>query len=304
MLIHLHDGRLIAAAVAVIGRREDGHDVHLVTPIVAVHDQLMGPADQIEAVLVIPLLRNVLAEGESGPAGADAPAAPFVRIAPEEVAHGSLVGHLLHSIQLPHVIERIDGRAEAAVEAKDAVLHERRQGEVVEEIREHLPHVGRAVLPNALVVEAVHLRDLAGFVIAPEDKDSIGIADLEADQHGDGFDGVISPIDVIPHEEVVGIGRRSADAVQLHEIVPLAVNVAAHRDGRGDRLDVGFVGEMFPRLVAQLTHLRFAQRSADGQFGEPPLQVGVVLLVRGERISAEEGLVLVLVLGLGLGGRR
>ena len=152
-------------------------------PVVPVHNELVRPGYQIQAVLVVELLGYVLPKGEAGPAGADAPPGPVVGVGPEQVAHGPLVGDLLHPIELPHVVEGVDGRAEAAVEAEYVIIDEGRQGEVVKEVGEELPNVGAAVLANALVVEAVDLRDLPGFVVAAKDEDSVGISHLETNEH-------------------------------------------------------------------------------------------------------------------------
>lgn len=37
VLVDLHDGGLVTTAVTVVGSREDGHDIFIVTPIVALH---------------------------------------------------------------------------------------------------------------------------------------------------------------------------------------------------------------------------------------------------------------------------
>eukprot|EP00550_Attheya_septentrionalis_P001397 CAMPEP_0198288508 /NCGR_PEP_ID=MMETSP1449-20131203/6979_1 /TAXON_ID=420275 /ORGANISM="Attheya septentrionalis, Strain CCMP2084" /LENGTH=150 /DNA_ID=CAMNT_0043986657 /DNA_START=41 /DNA_END=493 /DNA_ORIENTATION=+ len=132
VLVHLHDGGLVAASIAVIGSAKDGDHILLVAPVVAVHDELVGPADEAEAILMVKLLRNVLAKGEPGAPWTDAPATALVRVAPKQVAHGSLVGHLLHAVQLSDVVEGVDGGAEAAVQAKDVVLHQRSEGKEVE----------------------------------------------------------------------------------------------------------------------------------------------------------------------------
>ena len=89
------------------------------------------------------------------------------------------MGHLLEPVQRPDVVEGVDGGAEAAVEAEDLPVDERREGQVVEEVGEVLPHVGVAVLAQALVVEAVDLRDLPGLVVAAEDSDAFAETDLK-----------------------------------------------------------------------------------------------------------------------------
>lgn len=64
------------------------------------------------------------------------------------------------------------------MEAEDLILDERGEWQVVEEVGEVLPDVGVAVLAEALVVEAVDLRDLARLVVAAEDGDALRVADL------------------------------------------------------------------------------------------------------------------------------
>lgn len=61
-LIDFHDGSFVTAAVAVVGRREDGDDVAVVRPIVAIHDELMGSGDQLQVVRMVELFRDVLTE--------------------------------------------------------------------------------------------------------------------------------------------------------------------------------------------------------------------------------------------------
>ena len=151
-------------------------------PRVPLHHELVRPGDERQVVCVVELLGDVLAEGEPGASGADTPSAAVVRVGPEEVAHGSLVGHLLDPVELPDLVDGLDHGREAAVEAEDLVLDERCDGEVVEEVGEHLPDVGAAVLAKTLVVEAVDLGDLAGLVVAPEYCDSAWVPDLHGDE--------------------------------------------------------------------------------------------------------------------------
>ena len=44
----------------------------------------------------------------------------------------------------------------------------------------------------------------------------------------DRFDAVVSSVDVVAHEKVICVGRLAADAEKLHEVVELAVYVAAY----------------------------------------------------------------------------
>lgn len=53
----------IGVPVAVVGRGEDGDDVAVVAPVVALHDELMRARHQREPVAVVERLRDVLPEG-------------------------------------------------------------------------------------------------------------------------------------------------------------------------------------------------------------------------------------------------
>jgi len=134
------------------------------------------------------------------------------------------------------------------MKTKDLVLDERCEREVVKEIGEVLPDAGVTVFAEALIVEAVDLRDLTRLVVSTEDGDALGITDFEGDKEGDCLDGEVPTVDVITysagsatmrfenpaplrtHEEVVGVGVRSANLEQLHEIVKLAVYISTNSD--------------------------------------------------------------------------
>ncbi len=83
------------------------------------------------------------------------------------------------------------------MQTEDLVVNEGGEREVVEKVGEVLPHVGVSVLAQALVVEAVDLRDLARLVVAAEDGDPLGISDLEGYEQSDGLNRVVSTVDII-----------------------------------------------------------------------------------------------------------
>ena len=122
MLVNLHNSRLVPAAVAVIRRRENSHYVPILAPIVPLHYQLMRPRHERQPVIVIKRFADILSKCVPGSSGADSPPTPIIGIAPEEVAHGSLVGDFLDAIKGANVIEGVDGRGKTAVETEDLVI--------------------------------------------------------------------------------------------------------------------------------------------------------------------------------------
>ena len=116
------------------------------------------------------------------------------------------------------MVQRVERRREAAVQAEDRVVDRGRQRQEVEEVGEVLPDVGVAVFAQALVVEAVDLRDLPRLVVAAEDGDAVTVPDLERDEQRRRLDRVVAAVDVVAHEQVVRVRRGPADAEQLEEV--------------------------------------------------------------------------------------
>lgn len=157
----------------------------------------MGSCHQCQAVVVVKGLTNVLAKSVAGTSWAYSPSASVVGVTPKQVAHGAFMGHLLDSVKSADVVKGINTRRETTVETEDLVVNEGCEGEVVEEVGKVLPDIGVAVFAQAFVVEAVDLGDLARLVIATEDGDALGVADLERDEQSDSLDREVASINVI-----------------------------------------------------------------------------------------------------------
>ncbi len=135
-------------------------------------------------------------------------------------------------------------------------FYEGSEREVVKEVCEVFPHGGISIFSETFIIEAVatrvsrclHLGDLAGLMVPTENSDTVFIADLQANQQCHSFDGVVASIDVVAHEEVVGVGRDASNLEELHEVVELAMDVSTHGDWAAYGLDIGFILEYLLRL--------------------------------------------------------
>jgi len=123
-LVDFHYGGLVTAPIAVVGCGENGDYVAFVRPVVAIHDELVGARDSCQVVRVVELLANVLPEAVPGTARADTPATSVVRVRPEQVADRPLVWRLLHSVQLADLVQRVNARREATVQAEHLVFYD------------------------------------------------------------------------------------------------------------------------------------------------------------------------------------
>jgi len=84
----------------------------------------------------------------------------------------------LYSVELSDLIECVNTRREATVEAENLILDHSCQGQVIKEFCELFPDVCVAVLSQALIIKSIHLCDLSALVVASENSESVLEADL------------------------------------------------------------------------------------------------------------------------------
>lgn len=82
-------------------------------------------------------------------------------------------------------------------------VDDRTEDEKVKYLAAAFPDGSVAVFLLAFFVEAVNLGDLAGFVIAAHEGDTVGIADFEAEKEGEGFETEVATVDEVAKEDVV-----------------------------------------------------------------------------------------------------
>lgn len=76
-------------------------------------------------------------------------------------------------------------------------VHHRSQAQVVKHLTAVPPHARAPKLAQALVVEAIHLRDLPRFVVAANEGDAIRVADFEGEEEQECLDGVEPAVDIV-----------------------------------------------------------------------------------------------------------
>lgn len=198
LIAHLEHARHVPAPVAVVGRAPDGAQPVVVQDLVALLAELVGAEDVGHPVDVEELLDDLRAERVACPAGREGELVALrVRVAPDQVRHGALVGDLAEAVDDLDLVDAVDARAQPAVHAEDLVVDDDGEGEEVEHVGEVVPDVGVAVLAVALGVEAVGLRHPAGLVVAPDQVHARRVAQFEADEEGDGFDGEEAAIYIV-----------------------------------------------------------------------------------------------------------
>jgi len=107
------------------------------------------------------------------------------------------VGYFSEAIDDLYLVDGVYGGREPTVDAKDLVVDNDRKCEEVKHVCKIVPHVGVPIFARALCVESVGLGYAAGLVVAADEVDSVGIAQLEAHEQRNGFDGEETAINVV-----------------------------------------------------------------------------------------------------------
>ena len=95
------------------------------------------------------------------------------------------------------------------MDAEDLLVHDRGEGEAVEDVAEHAPQLD--VVPAlALVVKAVDARDAVALVVPPEQKEILRVLDLVRQQQTDHLETLLTPVHVVAEEQVVRLGGEPA----------------------------------------------------------------------------------------------
>lgn len=200
-----HTGE-VPAAVAIVGGTPDGTETVIIEHLVSLLAQLMSAQDVGHAVDLEELADDLRAKGIPSAAGGEGELVALgVRVGPDEVGHGALVGDFAEAVDDLDLVDGVDGGGEAAVDAEDLVVDDDAEGQEVEHVGEVVPHVGVAVFARTLGVEPVGLGHAAGLVISADEMHALWVSQLEADEEGDGFDAEETPVYVVACSRVIAL---------------------------------------------------------------------------------------------------
>lgn len=110
------------------------------------------------------------------------------------------VGHSFSAVALGN-------RAVGGLQRGGSAVDQGAEGQIVKDVAAVAPDIGTAVLAQTLVVEAVDGSDLARFVVAANQGDAVGVADLQAEKEKEGLERVKATVDKVAY------GRVSAGSV-------------------------------------------------------------------------------------------
>lgn len=154
--------------VAVVGCGPDSAELVVKENLISFHAKLVRSKYLFHRVFMKEPVDDVYPEHVPGAPRGQSEACVawvWVGIGPHEVSEGSLVRDFLHSLNLFDIRYMLYGRRKACMHAKDWVVYDCGDWQVVEEVGEKLPDCRVAIFPLTFSVETVHLSDLSSFMI-------------------------------------------------------------------------------------------------------------------------------------------
>jgi hypothetical protein len=125
-----------------------------------------------------------------------------------------------------NLLHRVEIRAQTTVHGENLLVNDSSNRQAVEAVGEGLPQLD-VVSSLALVIETINTVDGGTLVVATQNEEVLGVLDLVREEQADGLERLLTTVDVIAEEKVVGLWRETAIFKQTKEIVVLTVNITA-----------------------------------------------------------------------------
>jgi len=97
------------------------------------------------------------------------------------------------------------------MEAENCVVYNCSERQVIEKLCEVNPDIRISVLSEALIVEAINLRNLTHLVVTPKNSKSVVEPDFEGDEKSYSFYRVISSVNIVAHEDIIRVWTAPAN---------------------------------------------------------------------------------------------
>lgn len=136
----------------------------------------------------------------------------------------SAVTHISRAHNPADLLHRVEIRAQTTVHGENLLVNDGSDGKTVEAVGKSLPQLN-VIATLALVVESIDTVDGGALVVTSEDEEVFGVLDLVGEEQADGLKRLLTSVDVITEEEVVGLGREATVLEESEKVVVLSVDI-------------------------------------------------------------------------------
>ena len=195
ILTDVHDGCNITTAVAVVGSGPDGDNRLLGevilknistrmseglvrTYLVAFVDKLMSTSNELQAIDVIELGRNLVAKKPASTTWRNSPCLDILRVTPNQIAESAFMRDLLGTGNDTDLINGANLRAQTTMNAENFTINNGGEDKEIENLAARLPDRRITVLLLAFLVETVDLSDLARLVVTTDEGNFVRVPSI------------------------------------------------------------------------------------------------------------------------------
>lgn len=165
---------MVLYSISTSHERKERKSAYLVTFV----DQLMSTSDQLQAVDLVKLGRNLVSEQPSCTTWRHCPGVDLFRIGPHEITEGSLMRNFLCTSDDTNLIQSADLWRQTTVNTENCSIYDSSKNEEVENLATCLPDRRVTIFLLALLVETIYLGNLAGLVVSTNQGDAIRISKI------------------------------------------------------------------------------------------------------------------------------
>ena len=111
---------------------------------------------------------------------------------------------------------------------KNFVIDNSGKAEVIKNLSAISPYIHRSIFTQAFIIKSVHLCDLSGFMITPDESNTIRISNLQGQQQEECLHAIISAVHKITEKQIISVRTFTSDLEQLDQIVKLTMDVSTY----------------------------------------------------------------------------
>lgn len=128
------------------------------------------------------LIKIYLSEQESCASWTLFESCDIVRVTPQQIWPKAIFGYFLNPRKIPDFVKSFSWRGKPTMHAKNLVLNESSQGQVVKEISQIFPYFFSAKFFVTLFIKPINLCNSPRLMVAPGQSDSIRVPDFVCKQ--------------------------------------------------------------------------------------------------------------------------
>lgn len=191
----------------------------------------MSSANKIHIVFLEETRDNIRTESKRNTSIVFTPSSNIlIGIRPQKITEKTAVRNISRAHNPADLLHRVEIRAQTTVHGENLLVDDSSDRKAVEAVGECLPQLD-VIATLALVVESINTVDGGTLVVTSKDEEVFGVLDLVGEKQADGLKRLLSSVDIITEEEVIGLGREATVLEESEKIVVLSVNITTDLNG-------------------------------------------------------------------------